>query len=64
MCPCKTGEQTKDHILYDCELVKHDRDKLKTEILLRSENWLVKKDTLINKYKCLAPTHAIQPVNN
>ena len=20
MCPCKTGEQTTDHILYDCEL--------------------------------------------
>jgi hypothetical protein len=22
MCPCKIGEQTTDHILYDCELVK------------------------------------------
>ena len=26
MCPCKTGEQTTDHILYDCELVKQERD--------------------------------------
>jgi len=49
MCPCKTGEQTTDHILYDCELVKQERDKLKAEIL-RSENWPVSKDTLINKY--------------
>ena len=37
MCPCKIGEQTADSILYDCELVKQERDKLKAEIL-RSEN--------------------------
>jgi len=49
MCPCKIGEQTTDHILYDCELVEQERDKLKAEIL-RSENWLVSRDTLINKY--------------
>jgi hypothetical protein len=49
MCPCKIGEQTTDHILYDCELVKQERDKLKDEIL-QSENWTVSKDTLINKY--------------
>ena len=29
----KTGKQTTDHILYDCELVKQERDKLKAEIL-------------------------------
>jgi hypothetical protein len=49
MCPCKIGEQTTDHVLYDCELVKQERDQLKAEIL-RSENWPVSKDTLINKY--------------
>jgi hypothetical protein len=49
MCPCKIGEQTADRILYDCELAKQERDKLKAEIL-RSENWPVSKDTLINKY--------------
>ena len=49
MCPCETREQTTDHILYDCEIVKQERDKLKAEIL-RSENWPVSKDTLINKY--------------
>ena len=38
-----------DHILYDCELVKQERDELKAEIL-RSENWPLSKDTLINKY--------------
>jgi len=49
MCPCKIGEQTTDHILYDCDLVKQERDKLKAEIL-RTENWPVSKNTLINKY--------------
>jgi hypothetical protein len=49
MCPCKTGEQKTDHILYDCDPVKQERDKLKVEIL-RSENFPVSKDTLINKY--------------
>jgi len=48
-CPCKIGEQTTDHILYDCDLVKQERDKVKAEIL-RTKNWPVRKDTLINKY--------------
>ena len=46
---CKTGEQTIDHILYECELVEQERDRLKAAVL-RSENWPVSKDTLINKY--------------
>ena len=49
MCPCKIGEQTTDRILYDCELVKQERDELKAEIL-RSENWPLSEDTLITKY--------------
>jgi len=49
MCPCEIGEQTTDPILYDCELVKQESDKLIAETL-RSENWPVSKDTLINKY--------------
>jgi len=36
-------------ILYDCEFVKQERNKLKVETL-RSQNWPVSKDTLINKY--------------
>ena len=42
MCPCKIGEQTADRILYDCELAKQERDKLKTKIL-PSENRPVSK---------------------
>ena len=49
MCSCKRGEQTIDYILFDCELVEQERDKLKAAVL-RSENWPVSEDILINKY--------------
>ena len=49
ICTCKRGEQTKDHILYECELVEQERDRLKAAVL-RSENRPVSKDMLINKY--------------
>ena len=37
MCPCKIGEHTTDHILYYCDLVKQERDKLKAEILRKAK---------------------------
>jgi hypothetical protein len=49
MCSRKSGEQTIDHILFDCELVEQERDRLKAAVL-RSENWTVNKDILIDKY--------------
>jgi len=49
MCSCKRGEQTIDHVLFDCELVEQERDRLKAAVL-RSENWPMSKDILINKY--------------
>ena len=36
-CSCKRGEQTTDHIIFDCELVEKERDKHKAAAL-RSEN--------------------------
>ena len=49
MCSCKRGEQTIDHILFDCELVEQERDRLQVAVL-RSDNWTVSEDILINKY--------------
>jgi len=49
MCFCKRGEQKIDHILFHCELVEQERDRLNAAVL-RSENWPVSKDILINKY--------------
>ena len=37
MCSSKNGEQTVDHILFDCKLLEQERDSLKAAVL-RSEN--------------------------
>jgi hypothetical protein len=49
MCSCGGGEQTVDHIILDCELVEQERHRLKAEEL-RTENWPVTEEMLINKY--------------
>ena len=49
MFPYNLGEQTTDHILYDFDLVKQERNKIKAEIL-RRENLPVSKYILVNKY--------------
>jgi hypothetical protein len=49
MCSYKSREQTIDHILFDCELVEQERDRLQAAVL-RSENWPMSKDIPINKY--------------
>jgi hypothetical protein len=48
-CSCKSGEQTIDHILLDSELMEQKSERIKAPVL-RSENWPVSKDILINKY--------------
>jgi len=40
MCPCKKGDQTVDHYLFDCTLLEQERDKLKA-VVTRTENWPV-----------------------
>jgi len=51
MCSCEEGEQSVDHILYECKLLEQDRDRLKAAVI-RSENWPVSKDKLsIRFYK-------------
>ena len=49
MCSCKNGEQTVDHILFDCKLLDQERDSLKAAVL-RSENWPVSKNKLVTKF--------------
>jgi hypothetical protein len=49
ICSCKSGEQTVDHILFDCKLLDQERDGLKAAVL-RSENWPMTKNKLLNKY--------------
>jgi len=49
MCSCANGEQSVDHILFDCKLLEHDRVILKAAVL-RSENWPVSKNKLSTKF--------------
>jgi CRISPR/Cas system-associated endoribonuclease Cas2 len=48
-CLCKKGEQTIDHIIYECEVVEQERERLKAAVL-RTENWPINKEILMNKY--------------
>jgi hypothetical protein len=45
----RSAEQTAAHILFDCKLLEQETEKLKASVL-RSENWPVSKNKLINKY--------------
>jgi hypothetical protein len=45
----KKGEQTTDHIIYECKLVEQERERLKAAVL-RTENWPISKEILMHKY--------------
>jgi hypothetical protein len=46
---CTKGDQTVDHLIYDCGKLEKGRDKLITHIS-REDNWSVQKSVLGNKY--------------
>jgi len=48
-CFCKHGDQTTDHLLYDCEILGKEGEKLKA-YTSREEDWPVRKRELVNKY--------------
>ena len=51
VCSCDESEQSVDHILYECKLLEHERDRLKAAVIW-SEKWPVSKDKLsIKCYK-------------
>ena len=45
MCSCDEGEQSVDHILYECKFLEHDSNTLKA-VAIRSQKWPVSKDKL------------------
>jgi hypothetical protein len=42
MCPCKQGEHSVDHTIYDCKLHEHEREKLEA-VMIRPDSWPVSK---------------------
>jgi hypothetical protein len=47
-CPCKQTIQTVEHLIYQCEKLKHERGILKNSVL-QTGNWPINKSELINK---------------
>jgi hypothetical protein len=48
-CPCKHGIQTVDHLIFQCNRLKNERETLKTSVL-KVGNWPVRKSELTNRY--------------
>jgi hypothetical protein len=51
-CPC--GNQTTEHVLFDCAILQEDRERLIAAVA-KTDNWSINKDKLIKKnYKAFA----------
>ena len=48
-CTCFNGNQTVEHILYDCSKLTNEREKL-IAYISKEDNWPVKKSESVNKY--------------
>jgi hypothetical protein len=48
-CPCDGGNQTVDHLLYDCSKLQREREKLISNVS-KQDNWPVKKSDLVHKH--------------
>jgi len=48
-CACGEADQTTDHLLYKCSLLKTQRDSLSSTIS-KPEGWPTTKHTLVTKY--------------
>jgi hypothetical protein len=48
-CPCGNGDQSIDHLIYQCSILHTQREILKSNVI-KSGNWPVKKQELISRY--------------
>jgi hypothetical protein len=48
-CPCSNGSQTADHLLYDCNKLNKEREKLIAHIS-KEDTWPVRKIDSVKKY--------------
>jgi hypothetical protein len=49
-CPCRdSNDQTTDHILYECEILKTQRDSLRLTVS-KTDSWSANKYTLISRH--------------
>jgi hypothetical protein len=48
-CSCRKGDQTIDHIIYDCAILKEERERLKA-VVTKTSVWPTSKRTLIKRH--------------
>jgi hypothetical protein len=48
-CPCGTAEQPTYHLLFQCELLRKERDKLIPRVS-KTDNWPLRKSRLISEH--------------
>jgi hypothetical protein len=58
-CPCDSGNQTVDYLIYDCTKLQRERKKLISNVS-KPDNWPVNKSDLVNKHV----KHLIQFTNS
>jgi len=49
-CICKKGPQTSNHLLWECELLRKQREVLKNKIKKAGGNWPITNFDLANKH--------------
>ena len=48
--PCNEGQQTPDHIIYNCNIVEAQRSYLMKQVTLGGGTWPPPKEEMISKY--------------
>jgi hypothetical protein len=48
-CPCGKGDQTTDYIIYDCDRLKEERDRLRVAVN-KTNDWPTGKRNLIKRH--------------
>jgi len=48
-CPCGNVNQTAEHILLECGILREERERLMAAVA-KTDNWPIKKDMLIKKH--------------
>jgi hypothetical protein len=50
LVPCGAGDQSSEHLIYDCKILAMERDILKQQIKTRGGTWPATKSDLIEIY--------------
>jgi len=50
MCPCNEGQQTSDHIIFECNIFEAQRGSTIKKIMDSGGSWPPAKDELTTKY--------------